>query len=387
MRRLLRGLGPNVVALGFASFFTDLGAELVVPLLPDFLRTMGASPGTLGWIEGIADSLASIFRVVSGWLSDRLGRRKIFVLAGYGIASVARPFFGLARVAWHVGVVRVADRFGKGLRLAARDALIADSSEPFARGKAFGFQKAMDHFGATLGPLLAMVLLARGWDVRAVFFLTAIPAAMVLLVIGGFVRDVPPSAPPAKLKLSLAPFDANFKWFLLTVTVFTLGNSSDLFILWRGLDLGIPRHLIPLVWSGICLVRALASIPGGMLADRFDRRYVVIAGFAVYATVYAGLAFATAWPVYLALVLFYGLYHALAESVLRAIVTDIVPAHLRGTAFGMFHFCMGFAFLPASIIFGTVMDAYGPAPAFLVGAAMAVIAAAMMLRVRPGVRA
>jgi len=387
MRRLLRGLGPNVIALGFASFFTDFGAELVVPLLPDFLRTMGATPRTLGWIEGIADSLASIFRVVSGWLSDLLGRRKIFVLAGYGIASVARPFFGLAKVAWHVGVVRIADRFGKGLRLAARDALIADSSEPFARGKAFGFQKAMDHFGATLGPLLAMVLLAGGWDVRSVFFLTAIPAAMVLLVIGGFVRDVPSPTPPARLKLSLAPFDANFKWFLLTVTVFTLGNSSDLFILWRGLDLGIPKHLIPLVWSGICLVRALASIPGGMLADRFDRRYVVIAGLAVYATVYAGLAFATTWPLFLVLVLVYGLYHALAESVLRAIVTDIVPAHLRGTAFGMFHFCMGFAFLPASIIFGTLMNAYGPAPAFLVGATMAVIAAAMMLRVRPGVRA
>jgi MFS family permease len=386
MRRLLRGLGPNVIALGIASFFTDFGAELVVPLLPEFLRSMGATTRTLGWIEGIADSLASIFRVVSGWLSDRLGRRKIFVLAGYGIASVARPFFGLAKVAWHVGIVRIADRFGKGLRLAARDALIADSSEPFARGKAFGFQKAMDHFGATLGPLLAMVLLARGWDYRGVFFLTAIPAAMVLLVIGGFVRDVPSSAPPAKLKLSLAPFDANFKWFLLTVTVFTLGNSSDLFILWRGRDLGIPQHLIPLAWSGICFVRALASIPGGMLADRFDRRYVVIAGLTVYASVYAGLAFAQTWQAYLVLVLVYGLYHALAESVFRAIVTDIVPAHLWGTAFGMFHFCMGVAFLPASIIFGTIMDAYGPAPAFLTGAAMAAISAVMMLRVRPGVR-
>lgn len=387
MRRLFRGLGPNVVALGFASFFTDFGAELVVPLLPDFLRTMGATPRTLGWIEGVADSLASIFRVVSGWLSDRLGRRKIFVLAGYGIASVARPLYGLAKVAWHVGVVRIADRFGKGLRLAARDALIADSCEPWARGKAFGLQKAMDHFGATLGPLLAMVLLARGWGYPDIFFLTAIPAAMVLLVIGGFVRDIPAANPPAKLRLSLAPFDANFKWFLLTVTVFTLGNSSDLFILWRAMDLGIPRHLVPLVWSGICLVRALASIPGGILADRFDRRYVVITGLAVYAVVYAGLAFATTWPVFLALVLFYGLYHALAESVLRAIVADIVPAHLRGTAFGMFHFCMGVAFLPASIIFGTIMHAYGPAPAFLTGAVLAAIAAGMMLRVRPGVRA
>ena len=318
---------------------------------------------------------------------DRLGKRKIFVLAGYGIASVARPLFGVATVIWHAGAVRIADRFGKGLRLAARDALIADSCEPGARGKAFGLQKAMDHFGATLGPLLAAALLAAGWGVREVFLLTAIPAGMVLFVIGGFVRDVPGPPAPAKLKLSLAAFDANFKWFLLTVTVFTLGNSSDLFILWRAVEVGIPESRVPLVWSGICLVRALASIPGGMLADRFDRRYVVIAGLAVYATVYAGLAFAQTWPVYVALVLFYGLYHALAESVLRAIVTDIVPAHLRGTAFGMFHFCMGIAFLPASLVFGTIMKAYGPAPAFLCGAAMAAIAAVMMLKVKPGTRA
>ncbi|HEU4339746.1 MAG TPA: MFS transporter, partial [Planctomycetota bacterium] len=298
MRRLLRGLGPNVIALSVASFFTDFGAELVIPLLPGFLRSMRATTETLGWIEGISDSLASILRVVTGWLSDRLGRRKIFVLAGYGIASAARPLFGFARVVWHVGAVRIADRLGKGLRLAARDALIADSCEPWARGKAFGLQKAMDHFGATLGPLLAMALLARGWDYRGVFFLTAIPAAMVLVVIGGFVHDVRPAAAPAKLKLSLAPFDANFKWFLLTVTVFTLGNSSDLFILWRAKEVGIAEHHVPLVWSGLCFVRALASIPGGMLADRFDRRYVVIAGLAVYATVYAGLAFAATWPAY-----------------------------------------------------------------------------------------
>ena len=387
MRRLFKGLGPNVIALGAASFFTDFGAELVVPLLPAFILSLGGTARTLGWIEGVSDSAASLLRIVSGWLSDRLRRRKFFVLAGYGIASVARPLYGLAAVAWHAGAVRLADRLGKGLRLAARDALIADSCEPWARGKAFGLQKAMDHFGATLGPLLAMVLLANHWDYRGVFFLTAIPAAMVLFVIGGFVRDIPSDRPPEKLRLSLAPFDANFKWFLLTVTVFTLGNSSDLFILWHARDVGIAEHQVPLVWSGICLVRALASIPGGMLADRFDRRYVVITGFAVYAIVYTGLAFATTWQAYLALVLFYGLYHALAESVLRAIVTDIVPAHLRGTAFGMFHFCMGLAFLPASLVFGMLMYRYGATPAFLVGAVMAMIAAVMMLRVRPGVRA
>lgn len=386
MRRLLRGLGPNVIALGAASFFTDFGAEMVVPFLPAYILSLGGTARTLGWIEGISDSASSLLRIVSGWLSDLVRRRKVFVLAGYGIASVARPLYGLAQVAWHAGVVRYVDRLGKGLRLAARDALIADSCEPSVRGTAFGFQKAMDHFGAMLGPLLAILLLANGWDQRGVFFLTALPAAMVLLVIGGFVRDVPASIPQAKPRLSLAPFDANFKWFLLTVTVFTLGNSSDLFILLRAQQVGISPFGVGLLWSGICLVRAVASIPGGLLADRFDRRYVVIAGFAVYATVYAGLAFAKTGPAFIALVLFYGLYHALAESVLRAIVADLVPAHHRGTAFGMFHFCVGIAFLPASLVFGALMHAYGPAPAFLTGAATATIAALMMLRVRPGVR-
>lgn len=382
MRRLLRGLGPNVIALGCASFFTDFGSELVVPLLPAFILSLGGTARTLGVIEGIADSLASFLRVVSGWWSDRIGRRKVFVLAGYGIASVSRPLFGLAMLAWHTGLVRIADRLGKGLRLAARDALIADSSDPSARGRAFGFQKAMDHLGATLAPIVATLLLASGWDVRSVFFLTAIPAALVLFVIAGFVRDVPTAKSPAKLRLSLEPFDANFKWFLLTVVVFTLGNSSDQFILLRARQVGIGASYVPLAWSAICLVRALASLPGGMLADRFDRRYVIIAGFTVYALVYAGLAFASTWQSFLALVLVYGLYHALAESVLRAVVTDIVPANLRGTAFGMFHFCMGIAYLPANLLFGFLMESRGPAPAFLVGAATAAAASVMMLRVR-----
>jgi MFS family permease len=387
MRRLFRGLGPNVIALGFASFFTDLGAELVLPLLPGFILSLGGSAKTIGVIEGVSDSAASLFRIISGWLSDYFGKRKFFVMAGYGVACVARPFYGLATLAWHAGAIRLFDRLGKGLRLAARDALIADSSEPWARGKAFGIQKSMDHLGSTVGPLLAMGLLAAGLDRREVFLLTAIPAGLVLLVIGGFVKEIKPDAPPKKLRLSLAPFDANFKWFLLTVAVFTLGNSSDLFILLRAVDVGIPESRIPLLWSAICLVRALASVPGGLLADRFDRRYVVIAGLAVYAAVYAGLAFAQTWPVFVGLVLAYGLYHALAESVLRAIVTDLVPAHLRGTAFGMFHFCMGIAFLPASLVFGEIMHRYGPAPAFLTGAVLAGIAGLMMLKVKPRMQA
>lgn len=384
MRRLLRGLGPNVIALGFASFFTDFAAEMIVPLLAVFVvDSLKASKAALGAIEGISESAASILRVVSGWMSDRFRVRKPFILVGYGITSIARPIFGLAMAAWHVGAVRLLDRIGKGVRLSARDALIADSSEPWARGKAFGLQRALDHFGAMVAPLVAFMLLQGGWDVREVFLLTAIPAALVLVVIAGFVRDVPVQGPPApRTRLSLAPFDGNFRWFLLTVTVFTLANSSDQFILLRARDAGLEAVHLPLVWSGLCLIRMLASLPAGIWSDRVDRRWVVLAGWIIYAVVYAGLAFARTPAAYLALVGIYGLHHALSESVLRAVVADLVPASVRGIAYGLFHFCVGIAILPASLGFGLIATRWGSGPAFLVGAALASLACVMLLRVR-----
>ena len=385
MRRLLKGLGPNVVALGFASFFTDFAAEMIVPLLAVFVTdTLRASRATLGAIEGVSESAASLLRVVSGWMSDRFRVRKPFILFGYGITSIARPLFGLAAAAWQVGAIRLLDRIGKGVRLSARDALIADSSEPWARGKAFGLQRALDHLGAMMAPLVAYLLLQGGWEVREVFLLTAIPAALVLVVIVGFVRDVPPAEPAsARIRLSLAPFDANFRWFLMTATVFTLANSSDQFILLRARDCGLEAVHLPLVWSGLCLVRMVASIPAGIWSDRVDRRWVVLSGWIVYAVVYAGLAWARTPAGYLVLVGVYGLHHALSESVLRAIVADLVPARLRGTAYGLFHFCAGLAYFPASWGFGMIAVTWGTGPAFLVGSGIAVVACLMLIRVRP----
>lgn len=384
MRRLLKGLGPNVIALGFASFFTDFAAEMIVPLLAVFLTdSLKASRAALGLIEGLSESAASLLRVVSGWWSDKVRRRKPFILLGYGITSIARPLFGLAAAAWHVGAIRLLDRVGKGVRLSARDALIADSCEPWARGKAFGLQRALDHLGAMIAPLVAYLLLSGGWDVREIFLLTAIPAALVLLVIGGFVRDIPFAGPAPKLRLSLAPFDANFRWFLLTVTVFTLANSSDQFILLRARDCGLEAKHLPLVWSGLCLVRMLVSLPAGIWSDRVDRRWVVLAGWIVYVLVYAGLAFARTPAAFLALVGVYGLHHALSESVLRAVVADLVPSSHRGTAYGLFHFCAGMAYLPASFGFGLIAVTWGTGTAFLVGAGIAAVACLMLLKVRP----
>jgi MFS family permease len=379
------GLGRNVVGVGFASFFTDFGSEMATPLLPIFLRKeLQATQAALGIIEGIADSAASLLRLVSGWASDRLGRRKAFIFLGYGVAAVMRPLVGLAAAAWHLGLIRFVDRVGKAVRLAPRDALIADSCEPSVRGKAFGFQRAMDNLGGVLGMLLAAVLLSAWSDYRAIFLLTAVPAVCVLFVIAFVLRDVPSKAPPAKFRLTLAPFGREFRWFLLTVAVFTLGNSSDLFILWRLSELGLEDRWVLLVWCGHTVVRMAAALPAGALADRLGRRPLVLAGWLVYAAVYAGLGLTSSLPAALVLVGLYGLYWSLAESLLRAMVADLVPAELRGTAYGMYWFTVGIAVLPASLVFGFLWKAFGPVPPFLTGAALAAAASAMLLGVRRG---
>ncbi len=372
MRRISRGLSRNVVGLGSASFFTDLGAEMITPLLPLFLmREFRAGGVVLGAIEGVADSAASLLRIVSGWISDRARKRKIFILIGYGFSVVVRPLMGIVRATWHVGALRLIDRIGKGVRLAPRDALIADSCDPAYRGKAFGLQRMMDNLGGMLGMLIAAFLLLRfGGDYRRIFLLTAIPAACVIVVILLVVRDRPPQAPPARLKLTLKPFSPQFRWFLLTVTVFTLGNSSDFFILARLKGLGLADPTLLFVWCGHTAIRMSVALPAGMLADRFGKKRLVLLGWAIYAGAYFGLGVTSSLAAALALVAIYALYWSLADSVLRAIVADLVPENLRGTAYGMFHFCVGVAILPANLIFGALWDRLGPAPAFSTGAAL-----------------
>lgn len=384
MRRIFRGLGRNVVGLGAASFFTDLAAEMITPLLPLFLmREFRAGGAVLGAIEGIADSAASLLRIVSGWISDRAKKRKIFLLIGYGFSVVVRPLMGIVAAAWHVGALRLVDRIGKGVRLAPRDALIADSCLPAYRGKAFGLQRTMDNLGGVLGMLVAAFLLLRfEGDYRRIFLLTALPAACVVLVILLVVRDRPPQAPPARLKLTLKPFSPQFRWFLLTVTVFTLGNSSDFFILARLKGLGLADPTLLFVWCGHTAIRMSAALPAGMLADRFGKKRLVLLGWAVYAGVYVGFALTTSLAAAIALVAIYALYWSLADSVLRAIVADLVPEDLRGTAYGMFHFCVGVAILPANLIFGVVWDRFGTAPAFWTGAGISLAACLMLLRIR-----
>ncbi len=378
-------LGRTVVALGVVSFFTDVSSEMIYPLLPVFLTTtLGASAAVLGAIEGAAESTAALLKLASGWWSDRARRRKPLVVAGYALSSFARPLVALAQSAGHVLAIRLADRVGKGIRSAPRDALIADSVDASIRGRAFGFHRAADHAGAVVGPLAAYVLLQwLGVEMRAVFWLAAIPAAAAVIAVTLFVREPVAAtsavaAEQAQLPRSDAPLPRSFWAYLVILLVFTLGNSADAFLLLRAQQLGVPIAMIPILWASLHVVKSVASTAGGALSDRVGRMPTLVAGWAVFAAVYAGFAFAhAAWHAW-ALFVAYGVYFALTEGPERAMVADLVPAERRGAAFGWFNLTIGLAALPASLLFGLIWDARGAPVAFLFGGGLALVAAAAL---------
>ncbi len=378
------GLSPNVVALGLVSLFQDISSEMIYPLLPLFLaNVLGADKAIIGLIEGIAESTASLLKVFSGWLSDRSGRRKAWAVGGYSLSALVKPAVALAQAWPFVLAVRFLDRVGKGVRTAPRDALLAASSPAESRGRSFGLHRAMDTTGAIIGPLLAFVLLpVFSGNYRPVFAVTLIPGLISVALLVFLVRERHVQAPPGErqgLRISLAPFDRQFRLFLLAVVVFTLGNSSDAFLLLRADATGVPSVQIPLLWLVFNIVYALASTPAGALSDRIGRRGVIVGGYAVFALVYLGFARATtAWHIWL-LFAAYGLYYGLTEGVQRAYAADLVPDHLRGTAFGVYHTLTGLALLPASLVAGWLWQTIGvPAP-FFYGAVMSGLAVAIFV--------
>jgi MFS family permease len=396
--------------LGGVSLLTDISSEMTYPLLPLFLTAvLGASATTLGAIEGAAETTAALLKLVSGWWSDRTTRRKPLVVAGYTLASVVRPLIGLTRTAWQVLAIRVADRVGKGIRTSPRDALIADSVDPRVRGRAFGLHRALDDAGATIGPLVAFALLrwGHGIDLRRVFLLTAVPAAaaLALLVFGlreaprsGSAPDGVPDAAPvpapggagtavAGRGMRGAALGGRFWAFLAVVFVFTLGNSSDAFLLLQASRMGVAAALVPILWALLNLVKALTTTHGGALSDRIGRRPPLIAGWLVYAFIYFAFGRAAAqWQAW-ALFALYGLYFGLTEGVQSALVADFVPAERRGAAYGWYNLAIGIGALPASLIFGALADRVGTAAAFTFGAVMALLAAIAILFVAPAKRA
>jgi MFS family permease len=378
---------PNVVALGFVSLFTDAASEMIIPLLPIFLTTsLGAGALALGWIEGLADAVASTLKLYSGRWSDRMGRRKPLVLSGYGISTLARPLVALAMAPWHVVAVRVADRVGKGLRSSPRDALIADSVPSEQRAAAYSLNRAMDHTGAIIGPLLAVGVLAL-WpgDLRTLFWLSAIPGSLAVLTIVTAVRDRERSTtaarPTSGMDADTSP--RRLLPLLVPLGLFTLGNASDVFLL---LKVGSHRHsmtTLPLLWMALHVVKTIGSVPGGKLADRFGRSRLIALGWLFYAGIYTAFAFASSLSTMWLLFVAYGLYHALTEGPEKALVADLVPAALRGTAFGWYHLTIGLLTLAANLLFGLVWDSWSARVAFLASAAVALLAVVALMLLRP----
>ena len=375
-------LPATVIALGVVSLLTDLSSEMIYPLLPVFLVTvLAAGPQALGVIEGVAEATAALVKIASGVWSDRVRRRKPLVVAGYAIAGAARPLIGLATGFPAVLALRFADRVGKGLRSSPRDALIADVAPPERRGEAFGVQRAMDHAGAVAGPLVAAALLAgAGLSLRHVFLLAAMPAAAVMVVLVVAVREGqrPPASPLAGAGVAAPAFGRDFRVLLAAMVVFTLGNSSDAFLLLRLADRGFTPAAVAVLWSALHLVKTSAAYAGGRLSDRLGRRPMILLGWLAYAAVYAGFALVTTPTALAAVFLAYGLHFGLTEPVEKAWVASLVPVERRGAAFGLLNGAIGLAALPASVLFGTLWQRCGAPCAFATGAALALTASAML---------
>jgi MFS family permease len=384
-------LPRTVKSLGLVSLLTDASSEMIYPLLPSFVTTtLKGGAAFLGVIEGAAEAVASLSKIVSGAWSDRAGRRKPLVVGGYALSSLARPLIALATAPWHVLLVRVSDRVGKGVRGAPRDALIASVTDAADRGRAYGFHRAMDHAGAVVGPLIASALLAAGVPLRTVFALAVIPGVLsILALVLGVKEDA--VAAPVVAAAPVAGDDASWHAalrgglgrYLAVLALFTLGNSSDAFLLLRARDAGVGLALVPLLWSFHHVVKSGLGTAGGGLSDRLGRRRVIALGYAVYALSYAGFA-AASRPLHVwALFAVYGVFFALTEGAERALVAELAGPAARGRAFGLYYAITGAALLPASVLTGALWQRFSPAAALFTGAALAGAAALGLLLAVP----
>lgn len=380
----------GVWALGFVSLFMDMSSELVHSLLPLLLVTgLGASALALGVIEGVAEATAMIVKVFSGTLSDILRRRKLLVVAGYGMAALTKPLFALAPTVGWIFTARFLDRVGKGIRGAPRDALIADLTPAEARGAAFGLRQSLDTVGAVLGPLAAVALLAAfAQDIRLVLWFATIPAAIAMLILVVAVRE--PARPEGEhavrmpVRLSQVAGLPGIYWAVVAIgALVALARFSEAFLLLRAHDAGLTIALVPLVLAGMSVVYSVSAYPAGVLSDRIGRRGVFLVGLVVLVLADVVLAAATTVPLVVLGSLLWGLHMGLTQGLLATMVADHAPAPIRGTAFGVFNLISGAALLLASVVAGAVWDTAGAPATFLVGAALALLAALSVLAYRP----
>lgn len=386
-RRAPARIPPQVVALGWVSLLTDAASDMVYPLLPELLRSIGAGAASLGLVEGVAEAIASASRVGFGWATDRVRHKKPLVLGGYGLATLARPLFALVSAPAQVVAVRSVDRIGKGMRGPPRDALLAAATTVGGRGVAFGFHRMMDNVGSAIGPILAFLLLElAGVSLRSLFVWSLVPGLLSVLVLAMAVRDVTRApegsgAHPALTAPRSLPSPA--RRYLVAFGVFSLAGSADTFLLQRLMDLGLRTAWLPLAWVSLQLAKALMNIPGGRASDRLGHRRLLAAAWIVYAAAYAAFGFARSIPAFWALMMFYAVYYGLAEGAQKAILADFVPSSLRGRAFGTQAALEGLLVLPANLLFGALYAARGPELAFLTGSAFALVAAILMLVLVP----
>ena len=398
-RSKLKELPANLWVASATSFLTDISSEMVINILPLFLSAvLGVKTNIIGIIEGIAEATSSILKVFSGWLSDRLRTRKWLAVAGYGLSALAKPFFYFANSWGAVAGVRWADRVGKGVRTAPRDALVADNVKPEQRGLAFGLHRAADTAGALLGILIAAFIvwkLQAGSSVlaehtfRTVVLISLIPAFLAVIVLALGTKEVKVEGEVHKVRISLKGLGRNFIVFLVIVGIFDLGNSSDAFLVLRAQERGMSALNILIMLAAFNLIYTLISTPAGALSDKLGRRRLIIGGWIVYALIYLGFALAQSavqiWLLYAA----YGLYYGMAYGTAKAMVADLVPADLRGTAFGTYNAILGILDFPASVIAGLLWSGagtwkgFGPSAPFFFGAGMALLAVVLFIFWKP----
>jgi MFS family permease len=382
MIKALRSLPRTVWLLGVISLVNDAASDMIYPLVPLYLTSvLMAGPKALGLIEGIAEAVSSLLKLLAGVLADRTQKIKYWVIAGYGIAGAARPLLAFATSWTGVLICRFADRVGKGLRTAPRDALLTLSVKAEQRGLAFGFHRAMDNFGAVVGPLIAAALLALGMPLKQVLLCAFVPAIIVLWL--AFAVPEPEHKAEAKAQpftWNLREFPKAFKRYLVVLGLFMLGNSSNMFLLLRAKELGLGEAQVPLLWALVSLVASILSTPLSALSDRIERRTMIVAGWSIYAALYLLFGLMPAkpwllWPMFAA----YGVFLAATEGVEKALVADMVPSGQSGTAFGWYNLVMGVLLLPASVLFGWLWATLSPLSAFAFGSACA-LSAALLLR-------
>lgn len=369
----------NVYTLGWVAFFGGFGQDMIQPILPIFYSTvLGLSKETIGLIEGSLTTIVSVFKILSGIISDKLGKRKTIVFIGYLLSAISRFLFGTVFFAWQAFILRLIDGIGKGTKDAPRDALVAQSAKEEHMGFSFGFQRMLDTFGSVIGPLVTagiLYLLASGnMRYRIIFYIAGLISAVTILLIGIFVNEK--AAPDAKeqSKFDFSILKGKFLFFLIIMLIFTLGNSSDSFLILRAQDVGISPVIIPIVYAVFNLFYASLSVPAGSLSDRIGRVKVMKIGWIIYALSYLGFAFASRpWHIWL-IYIFYGLYYATTEGIAKSLVARIVPDNKRGTAYGLYNASLGIMTLPANIIAGYLWDNISPSATFFFGAACALIA-------------